>query len=104
MFFIPCDKWETFFLKASCCYFHIFSSTILLFSFKLWNVLKEVGILHYLYNNDTVLIPKFQNEAILYYVYTQWTFVANLFYDNVFDTYFLTVAHFSWKMSSFKKT
>ena len=33
-------------------------------------VLKEVRILRYLNNNSKVLIPKFQNKAIVYYAYT----------------------------------
>ena len=33
------------------------------------NVLKEVRILSYIHNNSAVLIPKFQNKAILYNMY-----------------------------------
>ena len=32
------------------------------------SVLKKVRILHYLHNNNTALIPKFQNIAVVYYV------------------------------------
>ena len=44
----------------------ILSAAILYLSLKQVFCLKEVRILRYLYNNSTVLIPKFQNKAILY--------------------------------------
>ena len=34
------------------------------------SVLKEVRILHYFHNNNTVLIPKFENIGIVCYTYT----------------------------------
>ena len=55
------------FLKP-CRSFEIFSTAILLFFFGA-SVLKEVRILHYLHNNNTVLIPNFQNIATAYYTY-----------------------------------
>ena len=45
------------------------------------NVLKEVRISRYLHNNSAVLIPKFQNKAIVSYVYIRFI------YDNVFYTF-----------------
>ena len=57
-----------YFFPEACCYFKIFSTAILLFSLK--QVFWQASILHYLHNNNTVLIPKFQNTAIVYYTYT----------------------------------
>ena len=50
--------------------FEIFPITILHITFFETSVLKEVRILRYFYNNSQVLIPKFQNEAIIRYPYT----------------------------------
>ena len=57
------------------------------------SVLEEVRILCYLDNNSAVLIPKFQNEGIVYF--TWWNF-HNLFYGYVFPLfYFVTIPRFS---------
>ena len=34
------------------------------------SVLKEVRFLYYLHNNNTVLVPKLKNLAIVYYTFT----------------------------------
>ena len=90
IFFIPCDKWKTLFLRKDCLYFEIFSTAI----FFETSVLKEFCTLHYLHNNNTVLILKFQNIAIVYYTYIVYctcdydliNFAANLFYYKTFYT------------------
>ena len=58
----------------------------LLWHFFNRRVLKEVRILHYLHNNNTVIIPKFQDVApvCVYYTFTWETFVAKLFYITFF--------------------
>ena len=56
--FIPCDKWNTlFFVRVYRC-LEIFSNRHIAVSFET-SVLKEVCILLYLHNNNTVLILKF---------------------------------------------
>ena len=81
IFLIPCDKWRTLFFLKACRYFKIFSTAIFLLSLKqvFWKkslfyiistiTLKKVLILYYLHNNNTVLIPKSQNVAIVYYTF-----------------------------------
>ena len=65
MFFIPYDKKKTlFFLKASLLW-EFLNRHIVFFESS---GLKEVRILQYLYSNNTVLIPEFQNIAIVYYI------------------------------------
>ena len=47
------------------------------------SALKEVRILQYLDNSSAVLLPKFQDKAIVYLYFINF---HNLFYDNVFPT------------------
>ena len=67
------------------------------------SVLKEDRILRYLHNNSAMLILMLSSKVKLSYtilIHTLKTFVAAFFYDDVFYTlYFLTVSHFSLKMS-----
>ena len=60
------------------------------------SVLKSV-FLHYLHNNNTALIPKFQNIAMLHQTYTWQTFVANLFYDKFLHSFQHFMNDFFWK-------
>ena len=70
----------------SCEFCEIFKNT---FFCRTPLVAASILILHYLHNNNTMLIPKFQNIAIVYYTYTWKTLITNLFYDNVFYTLLL---------------
>ena len=69
MIFISCDQWKTLIFQKACNYSEIFFNRHIVVFFET-SVLKEVRILHYLNNNNTGLIPKFQNVTIVYHTYT----------------------------------
>ena len=66
------------------------------------SVLKEVRILCYFHNNSPVLIPKFQNKANLYYIYTWQILEADLFCGNVFYTLYFFYCCSLFYMSFFE--
>ena len=68
-FLIPCDKWKKLIFLNACRYFEIFSTAMLLFSLK--ELFWKKSVFYIIFHNyNTVLIPKFQNVAVLYYTYT----------------------------------
>ena len=78
------------------------------------SVLKKVRILRYLHNNSAVLILMPSSKIKLSYtilIHTWKTFVADIFYDNVFYTlYFLTapslffIDEFFWKTQNISES
>ena len=69
MFFIQCGDWKTLFLTKIVLTLRFFQRHIV--AFFETNVLKEIRILRilspqYSATNGEVLIPKFQNKAIVY--------------------------------------
>ena len=74
LFFIPFGNWKSSFCKRVLLLWDSFSRFIV--AFLEISVLKEVSILHYLHNIRAVVIPKFQNKAVVFF---NWqTFVIDI--------------------------
>ena len=65
--FIPYDKWKIFFFIKVYCYLKVFLNTHIVTFFEA-SILKELSILRFLHNNSAMLIPKFQNKAVVSYI------------------------------------
>ena len=66
MFFMSCDNWKQIFLIKVSLLWDFFKRSIVALK---TSVFKEVLILRHLLNNSALQIPKFQNKAIVYYIY-----------------------------------
>ena len=64
MFFIQYDKWKTLFFSKSLSLLLDFFNRLIVVFFET-SVFKEVRILHYLLNKNTLLMPKLQTVAII---------------------------------------
>ena len=89
MHFTPCDNWKTLFLTGIYRCSEIFFKRHVL-AFLEESVLKEVRNLSYLLNNNTVLLPKVQCKAVIYYILSNFPNLITFFAPSPFvNAYFL---------------
>ena len=91
--FCSMNCWKTLFFLKVCRYCEIFTTTILLFSFK--QVFWKKSIFYAIGDSALLILMLMQSSKKRYCIHTWKTFVADFFYDDFHTLYVFNCPHIS---------